>query len=158
MEHKGIAPSSKMFGVASSNAGLHFQMESTVSTMCPPYQGITHSLCIIFLCSLTSVPPHLFPDPAFPVSSALLCHVFRFPSFVRHTPSATWGLCPCLCLPLSVCLCQSASKPTILSESMDLLGLHANSHWTALSTTHHRHRNNHLIEIEVSREYASRPK
>jgi hypothetical protein len=67
------------------------------------------------------------------------------------------GAVPCLCLPLSVCLCLSASVHTIRSKRIDSIGLDGNSHWTALSAPHHRPINR-PTEIRVSRKYASRPK
>ena len=150
MERKRITPGSTNYGVASSNAGVHFQLEVNfvhhVSTV--PRTQIPSLSCFLLRREFV----HARPFPVLPCS-ALSCSDLFYSQ--APTPSATWALCPCLCPHLSVCLCLSAPMPTILSESIDLLGLCASSHCAALTATSHRpiHR---FPEIRASRKYASR--
>ena len=115
-----MAPSGSMFRVASNNTSAHFQLDvkfvhhvSTVSRSHLPYLS-----CFLQRFDFGSVN---FLH-AIPVSCSVMpCSViFCYVSFAGPTPSATWKLCPCLYLHLSVCMCLSASMQTMRSKSTDL--------------------------------------
>ena len=154
---QGWHPSGNMFRVASNNASVHFQLDVKfvhhVSTV--PRSHLPYLSCFLQRFDFGSVNFL----PAIPCSCSVMPRsvIFCYVLFAGPTPSATWKLCPCLCLPPSVCLCLSASVHTIQSKRIDSIGLSGNSHWTALSAPHHRPINR-PTEIRVSRKYANRPK
>ena len=132
-----------------------FNRKSTLSIMCLPYQGVDYRLCLVLM-RLDSGPVRFFRRSPSLFGHALTCHVLNCfigkPYSVDYMEVVPMSVPASVGRPVSVC-----SMPTILSESIHLRGLHANSHWATLSTTRHRAIHRHT-EIKVSRKYASRSK
>jgi len=128
-----------------------FNRKSTLSIMCLSCQGVDYRLRLVFSCGLTSVPFPSFGYP-FPVRSCpdMSCpELFYWQALLRRLHrNVPMSVPASVGIPVSVC-----SMPTILSESIHLLGVHANSHWATLYTTRHRAIHRHT-EIKVSRKYA----
>jgi hypothetical protein len=106
MERKVIAPSSKMFGVASGNAGVHFQLEVNVVIMCLPCQENLPSLSC-FLLRLDFVHFRIFPVPPFLVLTwpALSCSDLLYSqALLRWLQRGCAHVCVGICLSACVCL------------------------------------------------------
>ena len=87
-----------------------FSWMSTMSTMCLPCQGVTHRLCRIFFCGLTSAPLTSFLLPPFLFGPALLCQVsdlFHSQAILRRLHRGCAHVCVCPCLYACVSLLPS---------------------------------------------------
>ena len=127
MEHKGIAPSSKMFGSASNNTGVHCQSEvnfihhvSTVSRSRLPALPC-------FLLRFDSGPVRFFRISPLLFGHALTCNVpscFYWQALLRRLHESVPMYVPASAgMPVPVC-----PMPTILGESIHLLGLRTTNH------------------------------
>ena len=119
-----------------------FIRKSTLPIMCLSCQGVDYRLRL----SDIPFPVRSCPDMSCPELFYWQALLRRLHRNVHMSVPASVGI------PVSVC-----SMPTILSESIHLLGVHTNSHWATLYTTRHRAIHRHT-EIKVSRKYASRSK
>ena len=157
MEPKGSPRvASKTFRVASHNAGVHVQSEVTfvhhVSTMSK--SRLPTLPC--FLLRFDFGPVHFFQITLFLFDHALTCNVpscFYWQALLRRLHESVPMYVPASAgMPVPVC-----PMPTILGESIHLLGLRTTNHWATLSTTRHRAIHRHT-QIKVNRKYASRSK